>query len=68
MSMVCDVAERLENMGRVAGRAEGKIEGEAKLASLISKLLAAKRYDDIEKATVDEAARKRFYKEFGIAD
>ncbi len=24
--MVCDVAERLENMGRVAGRAEGKAE------------------------------------------
>ena len=60
MGMVCDVAERLENRGRM--------EGETRMASLVSKLLAAKRYDDIEKATTDEAARKRFYKEFGIVD
>ena len=61
---MCDVAERIENKGRV----EGRVEGERNLATLITKLMSSGRISDVEKAASDEAARKAFYKEFGIID
>lgn len=50
------------------GRAEGRAEGEAKLAKLISSLVRENRNEDIAKASTDEEARKKLYKEFGIID
>lgn len=46
----------------------GRAEGESKLATLIQKLIAAGRTEDVEKAAYDEEARKKFYKEFGMID
>ena len=65
---MCDVAERLENKGRAEGRVEGRVEGERNLATLITRLISLGRISDVEKAASDEAARKAFYKEFGIID
>ena len=53
--------------GRAEGRAEGKAEGEAKLARLIQKLISLKRYEDLEKASVDVAFRTQLYNEFQMA-
>ena len=64
VNTMCEVAERLVNRGR----AEGKAEGEAMLASLIKMLLSAGRSEDVALAAENEEARKRFYKEFGIID
>jgi len=61
---MCEVAERLVN----TGIAKGKIEGEAMLANLISKLFEDGRTEDAKRAASDEEARKRFYKEYGIID
>ena len=55
---MCEVAERLENIGRT--------EGEDRLGTLISKLMAEGRMDDVKKAASDKAARDELYKEFGI--
>lgn len=62
VTTMCEVADRLENRGRI----EGRIEGENKLATLISRLFDAGRNADAELAAKDEEARKRFYREFGI--
>ena len=55
---MCEVAERLENIGRT--------EGEDRLGTLISKLMAEGRMDDVKTAASDKAARDELYKEFGI--
>ena len=55
---MCEVAERLENIGRT--------EGEDRLGTLISKLMAEGRMDDVKNAASDKAARDELYKEFGI--
>jgi hypothetical protein len=49
-------------------REEGRNEGENKLATLINRLIADKRQDDISKATTDENIRQEMYKEYGITD
>ena len=55
-------------IGEERGIKIGKIEGENKLANLISKLMTSGRNDDALKAASDEEARKKFYKEFGMID
>mgnify|MGYP004548592081 CR=1 FL=1 len=47
-------------------RNEGKTEGRAELASLIPLLLKNKRYDDLEKAALDENVCTKLCKEFNI--
>ena len=47
---------------------EGLEEGRASLWELIRKLFDAGRTSDVELASKDEEARKRFYKEFGMID
>lgn len=64
VNTMCEVAERLVNQGK----AEGRLEGEKKLAKLIDALLMAGRTEDVKKAASDEEARKKFYREFGIID
>ena len=44
----------------------GEEKGENKLALLMKKLLAAKRYEDADEATTDTIKRNQLYKEFGI--
>ncbi len=62
------VYENILKKGEVKGKAEGKAEGEAKLGKLINLLLQDNRVEDVKKASADEEARKKFYKEFGIID
>ena len=63
---MCEVAERLENIGRTEGIITGRTEGEDRLGTLISKLMTEGRMDDVKKAASDKAAREALYKEFGI--
>lgn len=58
-------AQKMEDVLR-EGERKGKLEGEAKLGLLISKLLAASRLDDATAASMDEDRRNQLYKEFGI--
>ncbi|MBP3570133.1 MAG: Rpn family recombination-promoting nuclease/putative transposase [Lachnospiraceae bacterium] len=46
--------------------AKGRKEGEARLSKLISELLKQKKYDEIEKVTSDEEARKEYYTLYNI--
>ena len=48
------------------GRRTGNREGETRLAKLISLLLQKGDYDGVRLVTEDEAARKRFYREYGM--
>lgn len=50
------------------GVAEGKAEGELLLAELMKCLLSDNRTEDARLAASDEAARQRFYKEYGIGE
>ena len=49
------------------GRKEGREEGENRLGSLITKLLADGRSDDIARAVSDGVCREKLYREFGIS-
>lgn len=57
---MCEVADRLEKIGR--------IKGENKLGELIIELMNVGRNEDALIAASDEEAREKFYKEFGIVD
>jgi len=46
--------------------ARGEARGEARLSKLISELLKQKKYDEIEKVTSDEEARKEYYTLYNI--
>jgi hypothetical protein len=48
------------------GRAEGEIEGENKLASLVEQLMAANRIIDMNKALKNKSFRDQLYEEYGI--
>ena len=52
--------------GRAEGRVEGRAEGENNFAELISKLYAAGRETEIQKAAEDKAYRAALFKEFQI--
>lgn len=47
-------------------REEGRIEGEGRVNKLNQKLLAAKRYEDLERATNDKAYQQQLMEEFGV--
>lgn len=59
-----------KNMDAMLDRllSKGQAQGEARLGKLINLLLQDNRIEDATKASVDEEARKKFYKEFGIID
>lgn len=48
------------------GRAEGFAEGEARNRTLIEKLLADDRIDDLRRSTTDEAFCNQLYEEYGL--
>jgi len=51
---------------REDGFEEGFISGQQKLLDLTSKLLAQKRYDDLERSTKDKDFLESLYKEFDL--
>lgn len=52
--------------GKEEGEQEGKSQGEERVLKLNRKLMAEKRYDDLEKATEDEVYREKLYREFNL--
>ena len=77
---MCEVAERLENIGYEKGYAigyaigyekgyaRGLAKGEKKFALLATKLFDDGRDSDVELVAKDEEARKRLYEEYNITD
>ena len=63
---MCKALNEIEKHAEKRGRKQGISQGENRLASLINKLVADGRTEDIELAAADEAVRKRFYREYGI--
>jgi hypothetical protein len=75
---MCTVAENLdkrgEMRGRLLGEKEGEMrgrllgekEGENKLATLITKLIADNKSDEIIKVTSDKDIREDYYKKYNI--
>lgn len=61
-----DMCKALYEIERHAEK-QGREQGEERLASLINKLLADGRTEDVKRAAADETARKHFYQEYGIA-
>jgi hypothetical protein len=59
---MCTVAQNLENIGIK----KGEQIGENKLASLINKMIADNKSDDIAKVTSDESIREDYYKMYNI--
>jgi hypothetical protein len=55
---MCTVAQNLEQIGEK--------KGENKLASLINKMIADNKSDDIAKVTSDESIREDYYKKYNI--
>lgn len=64
---MCKALYEIERYAERKGRKQGIEQGEDRLASLINKLLADGRTEDVKQAAADEAARKQFYQEYGIA-
>jgi hypothetical protein len=67
---MCTVAQNLENIGIKKGEQigikKGEQIGENKLASLINKMIADNKSDDIAKVTSDESVREDYYKMYNI--
>jgi len=66
---VVDMCQAIVDMKRIAkqeGRIEGEIEGEAKLASLMTNLFLAGRVDEAKQVVVDRAIREKLYHEFQL--
>ena len=68
VEQMCNLSGYVEECGIRKGREAGNREGETRLAKLISLLLQKGDYDGVRLVTEDEAARKRFYREYGIID
>ena len=70
-SMFMTMEEHARALGRLAGkeegRAEGLVEGEARLAKLIEALIGSGRSDELGRVAADPAYRESLFKKFGIA-
>ena len=55
-----------EDYVRKEGWNEGRSEGEDRLNSLNCRLIADRRFEDLERATQDKEYREQLYKEYGI--
>ena len=64
---MCRALNEIEKHAEKRGRKQGISQGETRLASLINKLAADGRMEDIKLAAADETARRHFYQEYGIA-
>ena len=61
---MCEVTQRIRDAGRMEGRAEGRQEGENKILSFLSKLLAAGKTDEMNKAIQDREYLKKLMEEY----
>ena len=56
--------------GQVIGRAEGQVigqaQGEARLGSLINRLIQEQRIDEIQIVSTDSERREQLYKEYNL--
>ena len=52
--------------GHAEGRAEGRSEGMDRMSELVRRLIADKRYDDLEKASADPAFREQIFEEYEL--
>ena len=68
VEQMCNLSGYVEECGIRKGLERGTRKGETRLAKLISLLLQKGDYDGVRLVTEDEAARKRFYREYGIID
>ena len=63
------IQERLDARGaeaKLEGKMEGKLLGEERVNTLILKLSALGRTDDIVKAAADQDYQKQLFEEFGL--
>ena len=58
--------ERGEKIGQERGEKIGQKRGENRLARLISKLAAEKKYEEIQEASNDKRRRQELYRQYGI--
>ena len=70
MRMDDGLGSEVEQMCNLSGYVEecGSRKGETRLAKLISLLLQKGDYDGVRLVTEDEAARREFYRQYGIID
>ena len=63
---MCQALEEMMEDSRQEGRQEGLLDGEKRLADLVSMLLATGRVEDIRKAMDNSEFRRELYRECGI--
>ena len=61
---MCEVTQRIKDAGRQEGRAEGRQEGENRILAFFSKLLAAGKTDEMNKAIQDREYLKKLMDEW----
>ena len=64
---VCELFDQYERKGRVAGRAEGRVEGENRFAMLAQMLMDSGRNDDLRRAISDRSYREQLYTEVKLS-
>ena len=63
---MCKALEEYYNDGVAEGEMKGKAEGEQLFATLVSKMLADERIEEIKAASEDGDVRQQMYKEYGL--
>ena len=63
---MCQALEEMMEDSRQEGRQEGLLDGEKRLADLVSMLLTTGRVEDIRKAMDNSEFRRELYRECGI--
>ncbi len=64
---MCIAIVGIKEDAKVEGRAEGRVEGEDVIVTLMQKLFAAGRGAELERASKDSEYRKKLMKEFGLS-
>ena len=59
-------SERLKAEGRTEGEAIGQVQGEARLGSLITRLIQEQRTEEIPIVSTDAKRREQLYKEYNL--
>ncbi len=74
MKMENELAKEVDQMCNLSGyveekgRQKGRMEGESRLAGLIRLLIQKGEYENVRLVTEDEAARREFYRRYGLID
>ena len=59
-------SERLKAEGHTEGEAIGQVQGEARLGSLITRLIQEQRTEEIPIVSTDAKRREQLYKEYNL--